>query len=163
MHFQIKQMARRAVPLHSPSMFYKSHTSHRGIRCPESVLAHGQSPVCLSTLTSANQTHSASRASWSEKGKERQRVCDAAVLPSPVNTQCMPRMSPHLRSSPTSRRGVDSHICSCFSPNAMQSCCSLTGRINGTLRYGPRRYIQNWSQIKESQCFFFSPLSVLSL
>lgn len=87
MHFQIKQMLRRAILLHLPSMFYKSHISHRGINCPQSVLARGQSPVCLSTLASANQTHSANKASWSEKGKERQRVCDAAVLPSPVNTQ----------------------------------------------------------------------------
>lgn len=150
-------MPRRVVLLHLPSMFYKSHISHRGIRCPQSVLARSQSPVCLSMLASANQTRSANRASWSEKGKERQQVCDAAVLPSLVNTQCMPRMSPHLRSSPTSPRGVDSHICTCFSPNTMQLCCSLTGRINGTLRYGHRRCIQNCSQIKESQCFFFPP------
>lgn len=118
-------------------------------------LAASQLLVCLSTHASANQTHFTNRASWSD------REGDAAALwcwcaPAASAQGCMLRMSPHLCTSTITLWCRLTYLCLLLC-NLELFCCSLIGSIIGTLSYGHRLYVQNWSLLKKKNFLKIKP------
>lgn len=81
-----------------------------------------------------------------QTGKETQQLCDADVLLLPVHRDvcwgclltCAHTITLWCRLT---------YLCLLLC-NVEQLCCSLIGRIIGTLSYGHRLYVQNWSLLK---------------